>query len=260
MRIKLKNNLEVLFGLFGVLIFSAMLILALIFSPNYLFFEDYISDLAFYSGKLFFSIGFAIFGVFLVPFFIVLERELVNINENMRRAATVIAIITCTCFTLGSIIPEESYLNAFFYFHAFIAFFAFFNSGIYIFLFSFLMFLSLNRKDYSGPKFHIFLAVFGFITAVGDFVLILFFYPILEWFVVLSILLWIFITGIHLLKHESIRVPIVEFKRLDPSHSLELFKVLLKKVDELQINDEILIDAIENNINFFKNKINEHSD
>jgi len=257
MKIKLKYKLEALFGLFSTIIFGIMLILSLLFSPKYSFFENYISDLAFFSGKLFFAIGFSIFGVFLVPFFITLERELVYIHENVRRLATTIAILTCSCFALGSIIPEESYLEVFTIFHSFIAGFAFFFSGIYILLFSFLMFRSYEIEEYSGPRFQLFLVVFGFITAIGEFILIFIFIPILEWIVVISMMIWIIITSIHLLIYKFIRFPLAEFKRLQHSESIEIFKAIQKKIDELNIDDEVLSDAIDNNINLLKERYEE---
>ncbi|TFF99106.1 MAG: DUF998 domain-containing protein [Promethearchaeota archaeon] len=258
MKIKLKYKLEALFGLFSTMIFSIMLILALLFSPNYSFFENYISDLAYFSGKLFFAIGFSIFGVFLVPFFITLERELVYINENIRRLATTIAILTCTCFALGSIIPEESYLEIFNIFHSLIAGFAFFFSGVYILLFSYLMYRSYEIEEYSGPKFQLFLVSFGFITAIGEFVLIFIFVPILEWIVVISMVVWIIITNIHLLIHKFIRFPLAELKRLKHSESIEIFKAIQKKIDELNINDKILSDAIDNNLFLLKKRNDEN--
>jgi len=254
MKVELKYKLEALFGLFSTIIFSIMLILAVLYSPNYSFFENYISNLAYFSGKLFFAIGFSIFGVFLVPFFITLERELVYINENIRRLATAIAILTCACFALGSIIPEESYLELFTVFHSFIAGFAFFFSGIYILLFSFLMFRSYEIEEYSGPRFHLFLVTFGFITAIGEFILIFIFVPILEWVVVISMIVWITITSVHLLIHKFIRFPLAEFKRLKHSESIEIFKAIQKKIEDLNIDDELLSDAINNNISLLKSR------
>ena len=256
MKIRLLNNLEGLFGFFSPIILALSLFLSIIFSPNYRILEQYVSDLAYYSGKFFFSVGFAISGVFLVPFFIALERELVRINENLRRLATVISIFTCTCFALVSIIPDETYIDIFIYFHGFLAFFVFFGSGLYIFLYSFLILLSLKSEEYTGPKFHILLVVLGFFTSVGEFLLLFDFKPFLEWIILILILIWIFLTSIHIIVHRFIRFPVTELNQLNNSELREIFEVISEKFEELNIKNQSIKNIVKNNIKILNERNN----
>ena len=133
----LSHRMECYFGLVGAFITVICVFTAAILTPGYNPTIDTISSLGSRQFKSLFSIGFVIGGSLGIPFFIYLERELVNIKEGIRKLATGISILASVCIALVGIIPDETYLDIFLIFHAFVATIAFAGSGVYITLYSY---------------------------------------------------------------------------------------------------------------------------
>ena len=138
---KKESRMEVIFGLSGALFMAILLPLTALITPGYTPLEHTVSSLGLFEAKSLFSIAFVVTGSLLIPFYIYLERELVNINENLRRIATGVAIFSNMCIALVGIIPDETYVVAFVAFHGFVAATAFIGSSLYIVLYSYLMYL-----------------------------------------------------------------------------------------------------------------------
>ena len=83
-----ESRMEVLFGFFGALFILIILPITILLTPGYSPLEMTVSMLGEGEAKTLFSIGFVVCGSLLIPFYIYLERELVNIQENIRRLAT----------------------------------------------------------------------------------------------------------------------------------------------------------------------------
>jgi len=201
MKIQTKFKLESYFGLFGTLITMVLLITAAIITPNYNPLLNTISSIGEGKAKFLFSIAFIIAGCSFIPFYIYLERELVEIKEKIRKIATALSIIGCISIALVGVIPDTTYGSFYYLFHGIVAFLGFFGSGVYISLYSYLMYKSIKMENFEGPEFHKFLAYFGFYIGIGLLLLLFVFIPILEWIITFSIGLWIILTSIHLLKH-----------------------------------------------------------
>ena len=178
MKIKLKYKLECLIGFFGIIFSSIFLFLAAIITPGYSPFLNTVSSLGRGIAKSLYSIAFVIAGTSGIPFYIYLERELVNVNENIRRFATGASIFTCICIALVGIIPDETYVAAFVAFHGFVAATAFIGSSLYIVLYSYLMYLVPKSSMYKGPAFKKYLAIYGFIIGIVLIFLLIFFNPL----------------------------------------------------------------------------------
>ena len=142
MKEKADNIFEAYFGLFGSLISSILIIFAAVITPGYNPLYNTISSLGESNAKFFFSLGLIIAGSCFIPFYISLEKELVDINEKVRKIATVLSILGCISISLISITPDVLYGDNFIVFHGTVTFISFFSSGIYITLFSLLMFHS----------------------------------------------------------------------------------------------------------------------
>jgi hypothetical membrane protein len=253
------SRMEVLFGFFGALFILIMLPIAIIFTPGFNPLERYVSMLGEGGAKTLFSIGFVVCGSLLIPFYIYLERELVNIEENIRRLATGISIFTNVCIALVGIIPDETYRWAFGAFHTFVALVSFIGSSIYIVLYSYLMYQRTKSKIYRGPAFKKYLAYFGFIIGA---MLILFFttrYPIVEWILAFLIISWILITAIQCISFTFSKIPGVYYKRSQYPEKLKLFENAVQVLDNLEMEDEPIMETLKENIEFIKSEMEKKS-
>ena len=102
------RRMEVFFGLIGALFLMVILPVTAFFTPGYNPLGQMISSLGHGAAKSLFSIGFVVAGSLFIPFYIYLERELINIKESVRRLATGIAIVTNVGIALVGIIPDET--------------------------------------------------------------------------------------------------------------------------------------------------------
>jgi hypothetical membrane protein len=250
-----ESRMEVLFGFFGALFILVMLPIAIFFTPGFNPLESYVSNLGEGSAKTLFSIGFVVCGSLLIPFYIYLERELVNIEENIRKLATGVSIFTNVCIALVGIIPDETYTMAFGAFHTFVALVSFIGSSIYIVLYSILMYQGSKSKMYKGPAFKKYLAYFGFLVGV---MLILFFttrYPLIEWILAILIISWVLITAIQCISFTFSKIPGVYYKRSQYPEALKLFENAIQVLDNLEMGDEPIIETLRENIDFIKSEM-----
>jgi hypothetical membrane protein len=252
---RIEYRMEVLFGLFGIIIAAVFLLIAVLITPGYNPFQNAVSDLGESVAKSLFSIGFVVAGSLGIPFFIQLERELVNIKESIRRLATGISIFSCVCIALVGIIPDETYPELFYAFHYFVAFMSFGGTSAYIGLYSYLMYKGGSSLNYTGPKFKKYVSYLGVIIII-TFVLLLFtLESIIEWFLTIFIITWILITAIQMLSFKFFNIPGVYYKKSDYPQALEKFEQAFEILNRLELTDEPILKTLEENISFLKNKI-----
>jgi len=186
------SKLECYFGLLGALIAIVIIVMAAFLTPNYNPLVNTVSSLGTGVAKTLFSIAFVTGGSLSIPFIIYLEKSLVNINEFIRRLATIIAIISSTSIALVGILPDPEYTDIFRTFHAFVAFNAFIGTVAYICLYSYLMLKSVEYKRYQ--------VIIGFTTALELIILLLTLNPLIEWVLTINILTWTISTSIKLIR------------------------------------------------------------
>ena len=247
--------MEVLFGFFGILFIAIILPIAACLTPGYTPLRHAVSSLGEGQEKSLFSIGFVVAGSLLIPFFLYLERELVNIEDNIRRLATGISVLTCVCIALVGIIPDETYLEAFLIFHAFVAVIAFTGSGIYIVLYSILMYQGPKSKLYKGPAFKKYQAYYGFVIGGVLILLLITLNPLIEWILTILIIIWVLITALQCIAFKFFNIPGVYYKRSQYPEALKLFKDAIDILDNLNLGDEPIADTLKENINFIKNEL-----
>ncbi|MFX1278199.1 MAG: DUF998 domain-containing protein [Promethearchaeota archaeon] len=252
---KIEQKMEVLFGLFGVLFASILLIIAIFFTPGYSPLLKPVSSLGRGEAKSLFSISFVVAGSLSIPFFISVERELVNIKESVRRLATGVSIFSSVCIALVGIIPDETYIELFLMFHGFVAWVSFIGTCFYIDLYSVLMYQGPKSKLYNGPDFKRFLSYFGFSIT---FVLIAFLItrePLIEWILTTSIIVWILITAIQMISFKFFNIPGVYYKRAQFPEALKMFENAMQILDRLDLNQEPITETIQENIEFLKKQL-----
>jgi len=257
--INVKNKLESVFGLVGIIISSILLIMAVLLTPGYNPLEDTVSSLALGPAKSLFSIAFVIGGSMGIPFYIYLERELSNLNEIVRRLATAMSIITCVCIALVGIIPDETYIELFQIFHSTVAFFSFISSAAYIGLFSILMYLSSSESQISRISFRKYHAILGFIIVGVLIILLTTLLPIVEWIMTILILTWIFITSISVFVYKFIHIPVPTLRKLPNNKLLRLFKEMLNILNELNLEQKSIIEAVKRDIKIIESRVEKES-
>jgi hypothetical protein len=254
MKFSIKNKVECFFGFFGAIIALVLAILAAIFTEDYNPLFNTVSSLGEREAKSLFSISFVIGGTLSIPFYISLERELANIHDNIRRLATGISIMTSVCVALVGIIPDETYLDLFLIFHGFVAFFSFVGSGIYIGLFSILIYSSSKSEKYSGINFHRILAYFGFLISGTLIIFLLTLYPIIEWILAVMIVMWIILTSFHLITSKFISIPVVYLRRIEYPKKVKFFEEIIQVLSKLEMENEPITGIIEENLDILKKK------
>jgi len=255
LKIKLESKLECLFGFFGMLIGASLLFLAVYLTPGFNPLTDTVSSLGEGNAKSLFSIAFVVGGSSGIPFYIYLERELVNIKDKVRRLGTGMSIFTSVCIALVGIIPDHTYWEVFLIFHGFVAFFSFIGSGIYIGLYSILMYLGPRTEDFTGIKFHEHNANFGFFVVVVLILLLITLQPIIEWILTISIIVWILLTSFHLIWYRIINIPVADFRDLNYPDLLILFEEMLKTLKKLDLNNAQISSTIKENLELVKDRI-----
>lgn len=252
---KTGDRMEVLFGFFGTLFIAIILPIAACLTPGYTPLRHAVSSLGNGQAKSLFSIGFVVCGSLLIPFYLYLERELVNIEDNIRRLATGISIFTSVCIALVGIIPDETYIDAFLIFHSFVAFTAFVGSSIYIVLYSILMYYGPKSKMYKGPTFKKFLAYYGFIIGGVLILLIITFSPLVEWILTILILIWVLITALHCISFKFFNITGTYYKRSQYPEALTLFENAMEILDKLELSDDPIAHTLKENIEFIKKEM-----
>ncbi|MFX0002314.1 MAG: DUF998 domain-containing protein [Promethearchaeota archaeon] len=251
---KKESKMEVYFGLGGVLFIIIFLPITALLTPDYTPLENTVSSLGGREMKSLFSICFVITGSLLIPFYIYLERELVNIKDNIRRLATGVSIFTCVCIALVGIIPDETYWDFFVGFHGFVAVVSFVGSSIYIVLYSILMYYVPKAKMYQGPRFKKYLAFYGFFIGFFLIILLVTLNPLIEWILTTMICFWILITQIQCIKYKFFDIPGLYYKRSQFPEALKLFEDSIEILERLNISDDPIADTLKENIEFLKNR------
>ncbi len=263
MGVRSDNNLEVFFGLFGMIISVILLITTAFLTPDYSPLNDTVSTLGDRVFKLLFSISFVIGGSSCIPFYMYLERELIDIKENIRRLATGISIFTSVCVALVGIYRDTSW-DSFMVFHGFVAAVSFVDSRIYIVLYSILMYKAPKAGMYKGPGFKKYLSYFGF--AIGVTVIILFltfhpliyiFQPLVEWILTISIFSWIIMTALQVIssKFFSFEDTGKYFKKSEFPEALEIFEQSLKVLENVEMSEKPVTETLKKIIEYLKKKL-----
>ena len=244
---KIEQKMEVLFGLFGVLIASTLLIMAIFFTPGYSPLLKPVSSLGRLEAKSLFSISFVVAGSLSIPFFISLERELVNIKEGIRRLATGVSIFSSVCIALVGIIPDDTYSILFKMFHGFVAWVSFVGTCFYIDLYSVLM--------YKGPNSKKFLSYFGFSITIVLIAFLITREPLIEWILTTFIIVWILITAIQMISFKFFNIPGVYYKRAQFPEALKMFEDAMQILERLDLRQEPITETIQENIEFLKSQL-----
>ena len=252
---KIENKMESMFGLLGITIALSFILTSAILTPNYSPLLNTVSSLGNGVAKTLFSIGFVLAGSLGIPFYIQLERELINIKESIRRLATGVSIFSCVCVALVGIIPDKSYLDLFFVFHSFVAFVSFGGTSAYIGLYSYLMHIGGSSISYAGPKFKKYLSYLGMVIVIIFLVLLISFQPIVEWILTILIIIWILITSIQMLSFKFFNIPGVYYRKANYPKALNKFEQAFEILNHLELTDEPIMKTLEENISFLKDKL-----
>jgi hypothetical protein len=256
---KLNHRMEMLFGLFGTILSATCVITAAFLTPGYDPRIHTISSLGYGQAKSLFSIGLVIGGAMNIPFFIYLERELVNIKENIRRLATGVSIFTAACISLSGIIPDETYHDLFIAFHGFVASVAFTGSCIYITLYSILMYQGPKTRLYTGPNFKKFLAYFGLCVNIPLVVYFITGSPLAEWILYILIMIWVLATIIFVWEFKFFNIAGVYYRKSHYPEALNRFKDAHGILTELDLEDHPIAKTLLENIDYLKGKVKDNT-
>jgi hypothetical protein len=252
--------MEILFGFFGAIFILIVLPLTASLTTGFNPLRDTISSLGEGNVRWLFSIGFVAAGSLLIPFYIYLERELVNIEENIRRLATGIAIFSNMCIALVGIIPDETFdPQAFFAFHAFVAGVSFIGTSIYIVLYSLLMYKGPQSIMYKGPAFKKYLAYFGFLIGIILVIFLITLNPLLEWILAFLTVSWILITALQCISFKFSKIPGLYYKRSQYPKALKRFEDAIQILENLKMGDEPITETLKENIDFIKSEMEKKS-
>ncbi|MEE9376690.1 MAG: DUF998 domain-containing protein [Candidatus Lokiarchaeia archaeon] len=190
--------LSITFGALGDLI-------AYLMYPGYDFRLRAVSSLCLGPGGLFFQIGTVISGLFAILFVIDLVKTFKDdeINENIRKYARILALISCVSFIILGAFCGSNPIIA--YIHGINAMISWISGLLYISLYNFLIIKSSNYSKFLG--------YFGFITTFILSLMLVFFLlhlfpalrflmiilPSLEWLNALSLILWYLVVSIYVL-------------------------------------------------------------
>ena len=255
----LDRNMEIIFTMIGAIFVITIIIIAAILTwidSGYSPMTHTISELGYYRYKTLFSIGMVAAGCLLIPFFIKLERELVNIKENLRILATGISLFTSVCTSMVGIIPDLEYLNEFLIFHIIVAAVAFAGGGTYILLYSILMYKGHQSPMYKGPQFKRYMSYYGFGVFILLIVLLIVLHPLVEWLLFLNILTWNFITAFFLRKYRFSGISGIYYKEEQYSEMLAKFEESLEILKNLNLDDDPMAEVLKENIKFLKSSTN----
>lgn len=241
-------------GLFGVI----LIIIAAILTPGYSPFTHTISELAYYRYKTLFSIGMVVIGNAMIPFFIKLERELVNIKEKLRMAATGVAILTSMCISWVGIIPDMEYYDQFFAFHLTVAFIAFGGSSAYILMYSRLMQKAISTPSYKGPQFKRYMSYYGYCIFLLFIIMFIVMQSLVEWLLFITIVIWNLVTAFFLTRYKFSGLAGLYYKKEQYPEMLKQFEGSLEILKNLNLEDSTEAEALKKNIKFLKDALNKN--
>lgn len=249
------RNLECIFLIAAGFFLSIMVFTAAILSyydMGYNPIEYTISELAYYKYKTLFSIGMVAAGCCFIPYFMKLERELVNISEPLRYTATAVSIFTSICVAMVGITPDPEYPEMFNLFHVIMAGVAFGGSAMYILLYSILMYKGHDSPMYKGPQFKRYMSYYGVCVFGNLIVLFIWFIPIIEWILFINTIIWNMVTAYYLTKYKFSGIGGIYYKKEQHAEMLEKFEESLAILNQLNLGDDPMAEVLKENIKFIK--------
>ena len=174
-----------LYGLLSVTVVFCLSLLTVLLNPNYVFFEDMVSELGVGQGGIFFNLGLIFSGIIAIPFFISMGRTLNydGVNEKLRKSAIIFSIIACISMSLIGYFPATPDNELISFLHGTATFISWVSGLIFIVLFS-LLFLKTS-------KFSKFQAYMGFFVAIIFIITLCTWLPITEYAIMIAILIWV---------------------------------------------------------------------
>jgi hypothetical membrane protein len=252
---EIGQKMECYFVMYGAIFVIIIVSLAALISPGYSPLIHTISELGYFPGKTLFSIGFVAAGCLCIPFFIRLERELVNIKENVRRAATAVSIFSSICISFVGVVPDLTSHALFLTFHYAAAITAFAGSTAYILLYSYLMYKGPKMTTYKGPVFRKYLPYYGFIIFILLLLLFITRRSPFEWILFVNILSWNGITGYFLSKYTFSGMEGMYYKKTEYAETLKKFEESLKIMKTLNLEDDPVAKTLMFNIEHIKKEM-----
>ncbi|TKJ20772.1 MAG: hypothetical protein CEE43_11970 [Promethearchaeota archaeon Loki_b32] len=207
-----KFTLKILTGVFGLLSITFGIIgdiIAYLMYPGYDFRREVVSSLCKGPGGLFFQSGTVISGLFAFIFVIYLVRTFDGdeINENLRKFAKIMAIVSCASFIMLGVFCGSNPIVA--YIHGTSAMISWISGLLYITLYNIFFIRSSNYSKFLG--------YFGFIETVILVSMLIFFFlhllpalsflmkilPNLEWLNTLSLISWYLVVSIYIIHKKN---------------------------------------------------------
>jgi len=191
----LKTPIGPICGLLSVIISLTGDLIALLFFSGFNFDDNMISILGgeWSPGATFFNLGIILSGILAFPLFLHINRILKEekISSKLRKAAIVIALISCIVFSLVGVFPSlednllYSDLHGIFFVISMIG-------GIIYLLFYSVLFLKSN-------SFNRFQSYLGFVVILIFAIFLFTWIPIIEWVMTFAIIAWMMSISIYLL-------------------------------------------------------------
>ena len=159
-------------------------------------------------------------GSLLIPFYIYLDKELLNKRKSVRGLITAISIFTNTCVALVGIPPGPMNVEIYEAFHAFVTIVGFVGLSIHVVFYSIMMYKRSKSLIPKGPIFKNYLVFFGiFIGGLFTIYLITQYY-ILEWIVGALIVFWVLITTLQCFSFKNLYKTQGEYQNKSQDHQL----------------------------------------
>lgn len=200
-------------GLFGALFIIIFLLLTAFLTPGFTPLNHPISVLGHSNANSLYGIGLMVGGSLLIPFYIYLERVLLNINVGVRGLTTATTIFTNACVALVGIPPDPMNIEASHAFHAFVSVVGLIGSSILIVFYSIMMHRSSKPKTSQGPIFKKYLVFFGIFNGVLLAIFLITRYSILEWIVGAFIVFWVLITAVQGISYKFSKTHGIYYKK-----------------------------------------------
>ncbi len=232
-------RIGVVFGFFGALFIIIFLLLTAFLTPGFTPLRNPISSLGYSTANSLYGIGLIMGGSLLIPFYIYLERELLNIKESVRRLTTAIAIFTNACVALVGIPPDPINIEAFQTFHAFVAVVGFIGTSIHIVFYSIMMHQSSKSINSNGQIFKKYLVYFGIFTGILSVIFLIVQYSILQWIVGALLIFWVLITAIQGISFKVSKTQGAYYNKSQNPEVLKLFKNHIQILDHEKGNEPL---------------------
>ncbi len=177
-------------------------------------------------------------GILLIPFYVYLEKVLLNVKDNVRGITTAVAIFTNACVAGVGVPPDPRNIAVFQAFHAFVSIGGFLGSSILIVFYSIMMHRSSKPIKSQGPIFKKYLVFFGIFIGVLLTIFLITRYNMLEWIVGALIVFWVLITAIQGISFKFSKTHGIYYKKSQNPEAMQLFKDQIQILDHLEISSE----------------------